>query len=396
MGESEERTLHFDIPEIVATGCEVLEPIVKAAPTESHYTTILLKGLRVRPRGRTLGKIRDHLRSMYRVFVRESRLSLWIDGDQITYEPPDFLRAPFHREPHGAVLTWRKDIEVDLGDGHAVRGWAGILARASVANAGFSIFRRGRLVEGSHGDGYRPESIFGSPNKFIYQRLIGELEVFGFSVSHTKDGIQWDDWEDDVLTFIREQLDSSPLPLLDQASNYRARAAVDYGDQAVTRAVEDTVVQFVQHVSPVLDSQIAEPTEPMEVPQRLDESDADSVSREITLQLTHARRLWTVKIELVAETSRENMYELAETDVGEVGTKIHIRINLDHPFVARFASPGGEELLLVTRLIAGLAVAEVTAREAGVKQAGTIRMNLNQILRSALSGPIQAGEKHVR
>jgi hypothetical protein len=41
------------------------------------------------------------------------------------------------------------------------------------------------------------------------------------------------------------------------------------------------------------------------------------------------------------------------------------------------------------RLGAGLAIAEVTARATGVRQAGTIRRNLNQLLREALSDPAQ-------
>ena len=112
-------------------------------------------------------------------------------------------------------MTWRKDIDLDLGDGHRVKGWAAILARASVTNAGFAIFRRRRLVQGSHGEGYRPETIFGKANKFVYQRLVGELEVEGFSVSHTKDGIQWEDWEEDILSWVKDSLDAGPLPLLD-------------------------------------------------------------------------------------------------------------------------------------------------------------------------------------
>ena len=124
-------------------------------------------------------------------------------------------------------MTWHKEIDLDLGDGHRVSGWAAILARASVTNAGFAIFRRRRLVQGSHGEGYRPETIFGKPNKFVYQRLVGELEVEGFSVSHTKDGIQWEDWEEDILSWVKDSLDAEPLPLLDQAENYRARASAN-------------------------------------------------------------------------------------------------------------------------------------------------------------------------
>jgi len=37
----------------------------------------------------------------------------------------------------------------------------------------------------------RPEFIFGTGNSYRRQRLIGEIHLEGFEVSHTKDGFQW-------------------------------------------------------------------------------------------------------------------------------------------------------------------------------------------------------------
>ncbi len=200
LSEPVERTVTFDLPLIVKTNCEHLEPVECPAAANDHYTTLALQDLQVHPRGRTIGKIKDHLRSIYRCFLRDGVLDLRLNGEPLVYEPPTFLHAPLHATPGSEPVTWHKEVDLDLGNGHRIRGWAAILARASVTNAGFAIFRRRRLIQGSHGEGYRPELIFGKPNTFVYQRLVGELEVEGFSVSHTKDGIQWDDWEDDILS----------------------------------------------------------------------------------------------------------------------------------------------------------------------------------------------------
>ena len=97
-------------------------------------------------------------------------------------------------------------------------------------------------------------------------------------------------------------------------------------------------------------------------------------------------------VELVSEASREAWYELAECKTEGETTRVQIRVNLAHPFMVRFISPDGDEIVSFTRLVEGLAIAEITAREVGIRQAGTLRMNLNQILRSALSGPVQRGE----
>jgi hypothetical protein len=392
LGESVERTITFDIPKIVATNCEHLEPVERGVPRHEHYTTLLLRDLQVRPQRRTIGRIKDHLRSIYRIFLREGLLELRLNGEILTYEPPAFLHAPYHATPTAEAVTWQKPIELDLGDGHRVRGWAAILARASVTNAGFAMFRRRRLVQGSHGEGYRPEVIFGKPNKFVYQRLVGELEVDGFSVTHTKDGIQWEDWEEDILGWVKDQLNSQPLPLLDQASNYRARASANR--DVVREATLDTSHAIAQHLSPIIDEQIvAEPNEEPLAPE-LDSSREEATrSDRIELNLNHAHRRWTVVVELVSEASREAWYEAAESTADGETTRIQIRVNLAHPFMVRFISPDGDEIIPFTRLAVGLAIAEITAREVGVRQAGTLRMNLNQILRSALSGPVQRGEK---
>ena len=203
LGEPIERTITFDVPKIVETNCDHLEPAERPTEATEHYTTVTLRDLRVTPRGRTIGKIKDHLCSIYRMFIRDHLLELRLSGDILCHDRPEFLCAPYYKTPSSDPCTWYKEIDVDLGDGHRVSGWAGILSRASVTNAGFSLFRRRRLIQGSHGEGYRPEVIFGKPNKFIFQRLVGELEIEGFSVSHTKDGIQWEDWEDDVLGWIK-------------------------------------------------------------------------------------------------------------------------------------------------------------------------------------------------
>ena len=392
LGEDVERVITFDIPSIVASNRDQLDAIEHSARPSDHYTVLSLENLHIHPRGRTVGRVKDHLRSIYRVFLRDGLLELRVNGESLSYEPPPILHAPYHATPNGPSMEWRKDFDLDLGDGHRVRGWAAILAKASVTNAGFSIFRRRRLIQGSYGEGYRPEKIFGKPNKFTYQRLIGELEVEGFAVSHTKDGIQWEDWEDDILTWIKDKLDSEPLPLLDQATNYRARTAIDR--DVLGQATHDISSAIAQHLPPIVDHQLS--TQPNESPldQQLAPPERAEALRteQVRLNLEHSRRKWIVDIELLTDGTVDPWYELAERETTGDTTRIQIRVNLGHPFMVRFVLPDGDELVPFTRLAAALAIAEITAREQGVRQAGTLRINLNQILRSALSGPVQHQE----
>lgn len=76
LGEKVERTVVFDVPRIVSEGIENLQLDEQPADENDHYTVIELSRLRVQPRGRTVTKIREHLTSIYRTFLRRGVLDL--------------------------------------------------------------------------------------------------------------------------------------------------------------------------------------------------------------------------------------------------------------------------------------------------------------------------------
>ncbi len=72
--------------------------------------------------------------------------------------------------------------------------------------AGFSVIQAKRVIHGWP-EAWRPTSIFGpyGTNDLVNQRLVGELELDGFEVSHTKDSIQWrGDEEEEVEKKLKE------------------------------------------------------------------------------------------------------------------------------------------------------------------------------------------------
>src|SRR5262249_49473237 len=146
--------------------------------------------------------------SIYRVFLRDGTLELTYCGDTLTYDDPPTLCAPYYRTPAAAPVLWRKDIDFDFGQGQRARGFAALREKASVSGAGFALFRRNRLIQGSADEGYRPEAIFGKSNSYRYQRLFGELHLEGFEVSHTKDGFRWEEHEDTFLELLHEHLNA--------------------------------------------------------------------------------------------------------------------------------------------------------------------------------------------
>jgi hypothetical protein len=389
LGDATERTITYNIPAITRQHLERLPVTESPAGARDHYTVLTLESLNVQPKTTTLTKIKRHLASIYRMFLRDGSLELRVDGELLAYAEPAFLEAPRFDDPRSPAVRWRRDFSLELDEHHRIWGWAGLLNRASVASAGFAVFRRRRLIEGSYGEAYRPETLFRKSNSYTYQRLVGELNVEGFSVSHTKDGVQWDEWEEDLLAWLRGELNKEPLPLLNQAEGHRARPSRQ--PATLAQVATDTQRIVAQRVPPLVDAQLGRAPEAADLPAALPPAEAEA-RREADLVLSHGGQRWRVSIELISDESVYQWVEIATEERRPAEHFVQIRVNVAHPFIVRFCTPGGTELTAFVRLGAALAISEITARAAGTRQAGTVRRNLNELLHDALAGPVDLFE----
>jgi hypothetical protein len=124
---------------------------------------------------------------MYREDFRAKILTLEWQGSSLTWNEFDDRILQAH---DGS--SYKKTYEFFV-DGKRVWGWVGILDRGSRADAGFSIIHCGRVIRGWP-DSWRPSSLYGQlqgSNDLVNQRLIGEIHLDDFDVSHTKDDILW-------------------------------------------------------------------------------------------------------------------------------------------------------------------------------------------------------------
>ncbi|MEB5750755.1 ATP-binding protein [Leclercia adecarboxylata] len=99
INEKYERTIHFDINKIVKENINSLEITLQPSENIFHYTTIQLKNLHHIPQGRTLKKIKDHLSSIYRVFLNDKFITIKFNDEFLSYDSPDILRAPRYKLP---------------------------------------------------------------------------------------------------------------------------------------------------------------------------------------------------------------------------------------------------------------------------------------------------------
>jgi hypothetical protein len=389
LGEPVERKVILDIEEVLADKTERLKVESSAAPPAHHFTEIRLDRIYQFPQARTVAKIKEHLEGIYRRFLREGWLKLTVGGEDLSFEDPDVLLAPHYKDPSGPALTWRKDVRVDLPGGRKATGFAAIRQVASTSTAGFALFRRGRLIQGSGDETYRPKTIFEDPNGYIYQRLFGEFELEGFDVSHTKDGFRWEDNEEEFLNLLKIKLDAQPIALLDQARGYRARQKPVDLRKGAEAAVSHAANVLEEGAPDVLDEQAQQEPEAGNPPQSL--APAASAAKR-TINVFFNKWDWEIVLDLSVEPGVGEWlsvnYPLASSipNPGDTRT-IELRLSLTHPFMERFAGSDESRIEPLLRLAAALGLSEITARESGVNSAGSIRRNVNQLLDKPLSDP---------
>ena len=341
------------------------------------------------PVGRTIAKIKEHLSDIYRAYTREGSLVLRFNGEELTYTEPAVLVAPAYNEdndPVGDAQEWRISLDdFDFGVGLRASGFAALRQTASTKYAGFSLFRRRRLIEGSGDEKYRPRTIFGGPNDFAYQRLFGELHLEGFHVSHTKDGFRWDDNEEPFLELLKDRLNDESKPLIRQARNYRARPAKHTLKEAAEGSTARTARSLKRHGAAAVKSAAADPivrTTPEALPP------AEMASRRV-VDLDFENRYWRVVLELSDDPAVGDWFAISQAVVtGEEAAGrelLGLRLSLRHPFMERFIGADQERLDPLVRVVCALGLAEKAARDSGVEYAGTIRHKMNKILTMAFS-----------
>jgi hypothetical protein len=189
LGEVEAHEVVIDVDKIISTKDMNLayRPIPNQDP-QKHYTIIEVSDHYRKFQGRTLGKIADFLRSMYRKDIESKQMRLLWRGQELTWEGFD---SRLMQAADGSL--YKKEFMFDV-DGKVVLGWVGILKQGEGGRveAGFSVIQAKRVIHGWP-EAWRPTTIYGpyGTNDLVNQRLVGELELDGFEVSHTKDNIQW-------------------------------------------------------------------------------------------------------------------------------------------------------------------------------------------------------------
>lgn len=369
LGETTEYTIKVDVERIANGDPSLPTTLVENLKPEEHYTRLEIRSHNREFKGRTIGKIQDYLSSMYREDFRKGMLSLFYGPKTLTWEDP-VLRTNKAGEEH------RRPFDFDV-NGKLVRGWAGILNKGSRADAGFSILHSDRVVKGWP-DSWRPERIFGqNRNDLLNQRLVGEIHLDAFEVTHTKDGIQWyGDDEEEVEKKLEEKI-----------KDLISTARTTWKDQEDERKPSDGDIDIAvdtlrdeltsQEMIDQIEITIVPPEEAVkESIQRI----AEPVKKTRTPTIRAKLGSLEVWVYVVGDMSPNDPYVVSESGESD---KVIVIINTQHPHMAQV--DGSVGALNYFRHCIYDAIAEWQARRARARiDPETIKLFKDRLLRVSL------------
>jgi hypothetical protein len=339
LGENVERYTEFDLHKVISENKEELIVGETSKDESLHYTEIILSQLSHNsPSSNQMDKVRRHLSSIYRVFLRNNEIEIIINGESLEAPKYEVLNVPFFNEVNGSNILWKKEIDFQI-DKYKAKGFIAILKTIQNNANGLVLLRRGRVIVGGDDDRFFPFSIFGSSGNFRYKRLFGELELEGFSVTFNKNGFTDEENLNAFIDALRDELRDPEFNLLSQADNYRVKTKEEnfkiaerlvktHKKDTENEAITDKVKKFEDLSSNQTNNKIDEQII----------SDADSLGS-VENFFEYEGVSYKFQVDLINEDESKDLYsvkqKIVKIEFNDV-TCIICKINLAHPFFNRF------------------------------------------------------------
>ena len=399
LGETVTRTVVFDVQKIVDDELEKLPLEEVSKQKDVHGTRIMLleldKGM---PTGQTIGKIRSHLASIYREYIKSGEVVITVAGQELEYLAPKFLEAQYWPNKQGpsedsARIEWCSWFTFTLDEtwpedenkpAPSVSGWVGILAKGDTKAAGVSLLWRKKVIFGAgnlaEADAYRPNSIYGGGNTFISQRVIGQLDLSELEVTAFKNDFVWLEGQQlELERKLKEAISSTEMPLLQMARNYRATERGVPIAKTVKKAVLETGKDLENTINSVAERHVEVDSVTSEAPepQGGEESERESA----TFNLPES--LGKILVFEVKDQPGDNSWLRVAHDEQEGNWRV--TLNRAHPFMDSFVHLPGADINPVLRIAAAIGAAEIRSINAGVGHSSFIRSVINDMLRGDLA-----------
>lgn len=381
LGETVERFTNFDLLKVIEDNKEELIVEEKPKSAEEHYTKIILTDLsKQAPSVNQMDKVKRHLSSFYRKFIRNEDVKIFVNEELLHYPEYEILNAPYYKQPESHNIFWKKEIDFQIGK-YKATGFIAILKTMQQSANGIALLRRGRIIE----EKYFPQIICGQAGSPRFKRIFGEIELEGFDVSFNKNKFRDEEDLSIFMEALKEELTQTNFDLYGQAENYRQRTKEEVTKIAkeITKKLkkENKTREFTKKIQEV----------------ELKAKDTELITREENIiqeaevlsshsdSFTLGNTDYSLKIELV-NTNSNNLYSINVEDskslFDDINSKtISCRINLAHPFFARFdmfkKNNNYQPIITIFRT---LTLAEIIAVNRKIGNASIIRILFNEHL----------------
>jgi hypothetical protein len=320
-----------------------------------------------------------YLGSMYMFDLRKDAhgkvaLKLTYNGQEIL--PPD--ESDWDTDPSGKPM--RRELPPKEIGGKIVSGWIGVLRKGGRKFGGFSLFQNNRQIQGFP-NAWKPKSIFGGVddeggNNLTAQRLTGVLLLDGFTVSHTKDAVLFEENEEEA---IEKYLTEQTRDYRDYAERRRSGSRQGWSKEKVRDLVESMRSEFTSHE--MKDALNAAALPPIEAIRANNQQQLNSLTAEDQIARLDILSDLTVIVSLKKTSEWEpHLTIIAGAQVGV----LHVIINGLHPYYQSLESNDAIEECLHQYLHD--AVAEYrTSKLQGRVNPDSVRRLKNELLRARMT-----------
>lgn len=387
LGSTNEYNAIVDINELDESGSDHIKITNNQVDKFKHGTIIMIEDLtkEINSRG-TSKKIKEVLSSMYRRDLQGKKINILYNGEFLYFEEYEELSFRNNR--------WKKELDFEFKYGnvlHKVTGFVGILEKGSFDKAGFSLFRRNRVVLGGFSTNYKPNYIFGQAQSQVSLKLYGELDLDSFPVNQAKDGFVWDGGLEEIFL---EELKSHILDYLKIAViSVKDRVEEESISVSQSKDVEVKVQASLSNISgEITNSEIIEvdnysPEEKENI--RLYEEQQDYNNRIEVEKFDDSTREYSINFnnevfDLKVSWKNSSNLPLYSYKSDNDGKELRVFININHNFFKPYSNKQDFKVL-IEKLIISLVISENLAiRTSDHSQnikSNQIRTTLNELLK---------------
>lgn len=362
-----------DIPDLIKSGRNDVDVVLKTVQKDAHYTVIKIMDLEKTISQKNAEKLTAQLSSIYRRFLKTKEIEITFNGQVLEYNEPEFLKTT----NNGEEIIWKLEFkdEVNFNAMHLpISGFVGLLQNGSYKEAGLTLIRRNRVIIGGFEKGFKPSEIFGSANSWQSFRLFGEINMDNWPVTQAKDDFDWD------LNGLKEAfVDKIKIIAKDyivQAINYRAKPTKNPVSATNVQKIADETKRNIELMPPEAKITIDKTLQPVKVETTKEGWEIPSIVYPITID----GEKYDITIEYICDPGRDLITVSKEL---EKPNDIKVTFNTSFPMFNELKSNHTFVKLLQKFFFAYVIAEEQTVKvsDNGMQiDPSDLRDNLNKIL----------------